>query len=109
MIIGCCLLLLLLLLLSLFYFGNLSFRQTTGILIGSDPASVVVNIFLHFENKCLLDIKKRNLRKARLFNNTFRYIDNLCTINDHLKFDNSKRKTSEASFLDLSIIIEIKK
>ena len=101
--------LLLLLLLLLFYFDNLSSRQTTGIPIGSDPASVVANLFLHFENKCLLDIKKRNLSKARLFNNTFRYIDNLCTINDHLEFDNSKRKTSEASFLDLSIIIEIKK
>ena len=48
---------------------------------------------------------KINLRKAYLFNNTFRFIDGLCVISDHLEFDinilriyilqsyNSKRKT----------------
>ena len=32
-----------------------------------------------------------DLRKARLFSNTFYFIENSCTINNHLEFDRSFR------------------
>ena len=34
-----------------------------------------------------MDAKKRDFQKVRLFGNLFRFIDSLCTINDHLEFD----------------------
>ena len=85
----------------------------------------MVNLFLYYnENKWLLDTKKQtNLRKARLFSNTFRFTGNLCATNDHLEFDRNLKNiypsvlllkkenisTSKASVLDLSIIVEYKK
>lgn len=68
-----------------------------------------------------MDTKKIDLQKARLFINLF--TDDLCAINVHLEFDKNyrviypsglelnkeNRKTFEASFLDLSVIIEKKK
>ena len=70
----------------------------------------------------LLDTTK-NLHKARLFSNTFRFLDNLSAINDHLEFDRNFKnmypselkfkkentRTSEAPFLVLLIVIENKK
>ena len=81
----------------------------------------MVNLFLYYyEKKWLLGTKKGDVRKLRLFSNTFRFIDDLCVINDHLEFDRNFKNiysselrlnkenisTSEASFLDLSIITE---
>ena len=71
----------------------------------------------------LFDTKKRDLCKACPFTNTFCFINDLCAINDHLEFDRNfkniypsgiklKKKgisTSQASFLNLSIMIENKK
>ena len=39
------------------------------------------------ENKWLEDTIKRDLQKTHLFGNLFRFIDNLCAITDHLKFE----------------------
>ena len=79
----------------------------------------LAHLFLYYyENKWLLDTKKIDLQKARLFINLF--TDDLCAINVHLEFDKNyrviypsglelnkeNRKTFEASFLDLSVIIE---
>ena len=44
-----------------------------------------------YENKWLLDIKKIDLRKAPRFSDIFRFIDGLCTINDHLEFAETLR------------------
>ena len=66
---------------------------------------------------------KRDLLKTRFSSNTFCFTNDLCTINEHLKFDRNFKKihpselqlkkkstsTSEASFVKLSIIIEYKK
>ena len=106
-----------------FNFGNLSFWQIIRILVSSDPAPFfLADLFLYYyENKWLLDTKKIDLQKARLFINLF--TDDLCAINVHLEFDKNyrviypsglelnkeNRKTFEASFLDLSVIIEKKK
>ena len=56
--------------------------------MGSDPAPFIANLFLYYyENKWLLDTKKRDLLKARLFSNATRFIGDLCAINDHLEFN----------------------
>ena len=48
--------------------------------MGSDLAPFMANLFLYYyENKLLLDTKKRDLLKARFFSNTFHFIDDLCT------------------------------
>ena len=48
-----------------FDFGNFLFPKMTGIPISSDPAPFMENLFLqYYENKWLLDIKKRDLLKA---------------------------------------------
>ena len=104
-----------------FKFGNIILRQAIGIPMGSDPAPFMANLFLYyFENKWILKMKKSNLKQARMFGNTFRFIDDLIAINDAgffernfqdiypeemvLKKENSG--TKQASFLDLNIHIK---
>ena len=61
-----------------------------GIPMGSDPAPFMANLFLYFyENKWVKSLKKTDLQKARKFSNTFRFIDDLLTINDDEVFRNS--------------------
>ena len=56
--------------------------------MASDPAPFMANLFLYyFKNKWLLDTKKTDLHKVSPFSNKFRFIDDLCTINDHLESD----------------------
>ena len=93
-----------------FNIGDIVLRQVVGIPMGSDPAPFMANLFLYFyENQYVCDLKKQNLRLACRFSNTFRYIDDLCAINDiyprelELKKENSIG--SSATFLDLSIEI----
>ena len=54
-----------------FTFGEKIFHQAIGIPMGSDPAPYIVNIFLYYYDS------KTNLHKARMFTNTFRFIDDL--------------------------------
>ena len=66
-----------------FTLGNLLFKQVIGISMGSDPAPLMANLFLYFyENKWLMQLKRKDLVSARKFGNTFRFIDDLCAIND---------------------------
>ena len=107
-----------------FTLGTMCFRQLIGIPMGSDPAPFMANLFLYyFENKWLQDTKKRDLQKARMFSNTFRFIDDLCALNDKGEFERNCKQIypeelelkkenighHEASFLDLSIKIANKK
>ena len=49
-----------------------------GIPMGSDLAALMENRFLYYyENKCILKAKKFDLKTARLFRNTFGFIDEL--------------------------------
>ena len=88
--------------------------------MGSDPAPFMANLFLfYYEDKWIRKTKRKDLIKARMFCNTFRFIDDLAAINDHGEFENvykeiyppelelKKESTSitEASFLDLNIKI----
>lgn len=66
-----------------FTLGDKVFRQAIGIPMGSDPAPFMANLFLYFyESKWIKNLKKENLQKARKFRYTFRFIDDLLTIND---------------------------
>ena len=67
-----------------FTFGDKIFRQVVGIPMGSDPAPFMANLFLyHYESKWIKNLKKDNLQKARKFSHTFRFIDDLLTVNDN--------------------------
>ena len=89
--------------------------------MGSDPSPFMANLFLFtYESKWELQTKRRNLYKARIFTNTFRFIDDLCAINDNCEFEKSfketyapelvlkKENTSnlETLFLDLNINVK---
>ena len=100
-----------------FTLGEKIFRQTIGIPMGSDPAPFMANLFLYYyENKWIKSLKKENLQKARKFLHTFRFIDDLLTINDDNVFLESlheiyppelelnlEHSGDHVSFLDLSI------
>ena len=103
-----------------FKFGNKIFKQVIGIPMGSDPAPFMANLFLYYyENKWILSMKKHNLRHARMFSNTFRYLDDLIAINDGNLFEKYHREIyppelelkkendglKETSFLDLEISV----
>ena len=90
--------------------------------MGSDPAPFMANLFLyHYESTWLKDLKKTNFNIARKFSNTFRFIDDLNTMNDNGEFENhlkdiypeelelkKEHGNNSASFLDLDIEIENK-
>ena len=100
-----------------FTLGNKVFRQVIGIPMGSDPAPFMANLFLYFyENKWVRTLKKTDLNKARKFRYTFRFIDDLITINDNGLFEkyhkeiypeeqqlNLEGSGDRLSFLDLDL------
>ena len=100
-----------------FTLGNCIFRQVIGIPMGSDPAPFMANLFLYFyEAKYVNELKKSDMAKARKFRNTFRFIDDLLTVNDDGEFEKNisriyppelelKKEHSgdSVSFLDLQI------
>ena len=88
--------------------------------MGSDPAQLFANLFLyHFENKWVKNLKKESLQRARRFMHTFRFIDDLLTINDGDEFSKSFKEIyppelelnlehsgDQVTFLDLQITKE---
>ena len=73
-----------------FIFGEKLFRQIVGIPMGFDPAPFMANLFLyHYESKWVKSLKKDSIQRARRYSNTFRFIDDLLTINDNDEFSNS--------------------
>ena len=83
----------------------------------------MANFFLYYyESKFLKQYKINNPSKARKFNNTFRFIDDLATINDDGEFEKNKddiypeelelKKENvglkNASFMDLSVNVKNK-
>ena len=99
--------------------GEKIFCQCIGIPMGTDCAPLLANLYLFkFEYTFMKNLLKTNMSKARLFNNTFRYIDDLLTLNNP-SFDNEiktiypsesvLKKTTEnvgpVSYLDVGIII----
>ena len=104
-----------------FSVGCSTFREAIGIPMGSAPAPFFANLFLsYFEWQYIKELSKHNHLLARKFSYTFRYIDDLITINSANHFQNNikniyppelelKKESaskSEATFLDLSKKIE---
>ena len=105
---------------SYFTVGSLLFRQIIGIPMGSDPAPFFANLFLYFyEVQWIKTLKKSDYSRARRFLNTFRFIDDLITLNDAGEFSRScleiyppelvlkkeNETDSRATFLDMEINI----
>ena len=104
-----------------FQFGNEVYKQVIGMPMGIDPAPPGANIYLHYY-EFMEKLTKENYAKAKKYNFTDRYIDDLDTINNdgHLQENISniypvelvlnKENTSDiqATFLDLDIRIEDK-
>ena len=100
-----------------FSLGNRLFRQVIGIPMGSDPAPFFANLFLYYyENKWVKSLKRIDAIRARKFCHTFRFIDDLFTINDGNEFCdhfneiyppelqlNLENSGDEVNFLDLHI------
>ena len=104
-----------------FQLGDNLFQQVVGIPMGSDPAPFFANLFLfYYESDWIKKQSKINHLSAKKFNYTFRFIDDLITINDMGEFNNFFRDiypseldlkkenidNSNASFLDLAIEIK---
>ena len=64
------------------------FRQHIGIPMGIDPAPFMANLFLHFyENKYINNlVTNGNIKEAGVLKNTFRYLDDLLSIDDNMYF-----------------------
>ena len=103
-----------------FSVGNIVMRQKIGIPMGIDPAPFWANLFLYtYEHDYIKELIKEDRVKAKHFHSTFRFIDDLCSINDGGMFgkvfkdiypDELELKVehegNSASFLNLEIRIE---
>ena len=70
-----------------FTVGNIVMRQKIGIPMGIDPAPFWANLFLYtYEHDYIKKLIKENRVKAKHFHSTFRFIDDLCTMNDGGEF-----------------------
>ena len=104
-----------------FRVGNAIFRQIVGIPMGSDPAPFFANLYLsHFEATWIKSLRCTEYARAKRVFNTFRFIDDLVTVNDQGEFSRSfleiypeeltlNKENDEAnlnaSYLDLDISI----
>ena len=96
--------------------GSVVFQHAIGIPVGTDCAPLIADLFLEFG--FMKKLIRTDISVARKFNKTFRYIDDLLTLNNP-RFLNSRRqiyphelelkKTTESptccSYLDLDITI----
>ena len=66
-----------------FSVGNIVMRQKVGIPMGNDPAPFWANLFLYsYEHDYIKHLIKEDRVKAKHFHSTFRFIDDLCSLND---------------------------
>ncbi len=106
-----------------FRFGDTIYKQNIGIPMGTSSAPFLANLFLfHYEFNYLKNNMRLNYYKCKKLNYTYRYIDDITTINDDNYFSkifkdiypsslelikiNSNNKI--ADILDLNINIDIK-
>lgn len=103
-----------------FSVGNATMRQRVGIPMGIDPAPFWANLFLYtYEHEYMKETIKADRVKAKHFHAIFRFIDDLCSINDGSEFGNvfkdiypveleleKEHDGNSASFLNLEIWIE---
>ena len=64
-------------------FGSSVFRQVIGIPMGTNSAPLLADLFLHtFEHDFMVKTLKQDITKAIQFSNTFRYINDLFSVNN---------------------------
>ena len=86
-----------------FTIGNVVFSQTIGIPMGIDPAPFWANLFLsYFESNHMDQLIRLDVVQARRYHATYRFIDDLCTLNNNHQFENSY-KTIYPPELELKI------
>ena len=106
---------------SFFRFGNKVFRQKIGIPMGVDPAPQMANLYLYnYEAAFMEKLTKQDYGKAKKFNNTSRFIDDLGTLNNDGILVTEKAKIypvdlvlnvenqdyNHATFLDIEVNVE---
>ena len=103
-----------------FSFGNLVFTQSIGIPMGIDPAPFWANLYLYYYENEFIDLLIHTDKcKASKFHGVFRFIDDLCALNDSEEFSNCHQEIyppvlelkkehhgNHATFLDLDISAE---
>ena len=73
-----------------FTIGNFVFTQIIGIPMGIDPAPFWANLFLSkFESDHVGKLIKTDVVKAKRYHGTYRFIDDLCTLNNNNEFASS--------------------
>ena len=101
-------------------FGQTLHKQTIGIPMGMCCAPLLANLFLMFyEYRFMESLEKENKFHAKLFNSTFRYIDDLISLNNivferyldkiyppELSITKETNSDKEASYLDLFITVK---
>ena len=105
---------------SYFRIGKKVFRQKIGIPMGVDPAPQMANLYLHYyESAYMKELSKTDFGKARKFNNTSRFIDDLSTLNNDgilsdekeqiypaaLVLNKENADDQKGSFLDMAVNI----
>ena len=106
-----------------FKFGGKIYKQNVGIPMGTNDGPQLANSCLHQkEYKQLNKIKKTDIYKARSFNSTFRFIDDVCSLQvddgilnmcvemygKNLKLNKENEGSLYANVLDLSATIKEK-
>ena len=99
-------------------FGGVLFQQIVGIPMGTNCAPLLANSFLYsYESEFLQTlVKDKKIHEARAFNFTYRYIDDVLSINSprfaeflpliyppELEITETTDTASSASFLDLYV------
>ena len=98
-------------------FGSSVFRQVIGIPMGTNSAPLLADLFLHtFQYDFMVKTMKQDITKAIQFSNTFRYIDDLFSINNlnfgncisaiypsELELKDTSTSSTEVCYLDTNI------
>ena len=98
-------------------FGRSVFRHVIGIPMGTNSAPLLADLFLHtFEYDFMVKTMKHDITKAIQFSNTFRYIDDLFSINNvdfgnyisaiyppELQLTDTSTSSTEVCYLDTHI------
>jgi hypothetical protein len=102
-------------------FGGRVFQQTVGIPMGTNCAALLADLFLYsYEADFIQGLFKKNEKKlVRSFNFTFRYIDNVLSLNNsrfgdfvdgiypiELEIKDTTDTDRSASYLDLHLEID---
>ena len=98
-------------------FGSSVFRWVIGIPMGTNSAPLLADLVLHtFEYDFMVKTMKQEITKAIQFSNTFRYIDDLFSINNvdfgnyinafypsELQLTNTSTSSTEVCYLDTNM------